>query len=115
MGEDRYELLLVDLTHSCTKMVQVSVPNWDYEAASDLPALTGDQYGKLCNSHAAADQKRVTLYGGCALHLTAHNRGTKFTNAYFNRWSQSRAPHRGASGRGPAPPRQQPPRPPPGC
>ena len=46
---------------------------------------------KLCNSHAAADQKKVTLYDGYALNLTAYNRGTKFINAYFNRWSQSRA------------------------
>ena len=91
LGEHRYELLLVDLTHSCTKLVQLSVPNWDYEAAVDLPALTGDQYEKLCNSYAAADQKKVTLYDGYALHLTAYNRGTKFINAYFNRWSQSRA------------------------
>ena len=94
MGKDRYELLLVDLTESCTKMVQVTYPNWDFDAANDLPALTGDQYEKLCNFHAAADQKnelKVTLYMGYALHLTAYNRGMKFINAYFNRWSQSRA------------------------
>jgi hypothetical protein len=91
MGKERYELLLVDLTMSCTKMVKVHVPNWDFYAANDLDALTGDQYDKLCNSHAAADQKKVTLYDGYALHLTAHNRGMKFINAYFNRWSQSRS------------------------
>ena len=91
MGKDRYELLLTDLTHSCTKMVQVSVPAWDFEAASDLPALTGEQYDKLCKSYFTVDLRKVTLYGGYALHLTAYNRGTKFINAYFNRWSQSRA------------------------
>ena len=91
MGKDRYDILLTVLTRSCTKMVQVSVPNWDLQAANDLPALTADQYDKLCNSHAAADQKKVTLYDGYALHLTAYNRGMEFINAYFNRWSQSRA------------------------
>ena len=92
LGEDRYDMLSTVLTRSCTKVVKVSVPNWDFDAANDLPALTGDQYEKLCNSHAAADQKKVTLYDGYALHLTAaYNRGMKFINAYFNRWSQSRA------------------------
>ena len=81
MGKDRYELLLMDLTQSCTKMVKTPVPTWDFNAANDLPALTGDQYDKLCNSHASADQKRVTLYDGYALYLTAFNRGTKFINA----------------------------------
>jgi hypothetical protein len=91
LGEDRYDMLSTSLTRSCTKMVKVSCPSWDYDAANALPALTGDQYEKLCNSHAAADQKKVTLYEGYALHLTAYNRGMKFINAYFNRWSQSRA------------------------
>ena len=91
LGEHRYETLLCDLTHSCTKLVQLSVPNWNYEAADKLPALTGDQYDKLCNTTSSADQKKVTLYMGYALHLTAYNRGMKFINAYFNRWSQSRA------------------------
>ena len=87
MGKDRYDILLTVLTRSCTKMVQVPVPNWDLGAANDLPPLTADQYEGLCNSGAAADQKKVTLYDGYALHLTAYNRGTKFINAYFNRWS----------------------------
>ena len=49
MGKDRYDILLAVLTRSCTKMVKVSCPNWELEAANDLPALTADQYGKLCN------------------------------------------------------------------
>ena len=91
LGEDRYSMLSTVLTRSCTKMVKVSVPSWDYGAANLLPALTEDQYDKLCNSTSSADQKKVTLYMGYALHLTAYNRGMKFINAYFNRWSQSRA------------------------
>ena len=67
LGKDRYDMLSTVPTRSCTKMVKVSVPNWDFDAANDLPALTGDQYEKLCNSHAAADQKKVTLYDGYAL------------------------------------------------